>query len=467
VTAEDIRLACREGYRHIEHAKRYTTHTMGTEQGKTGGLVGAAVLAEARGERVQDVGLPTFRPFTSPVTWGAIVGARVGQHFAPVRQTPMHGWHVQRGAEFVDAGQWLRPGLYPKPSDADAWATVLREARAVREAVGICDVSTLGKIDLQGPDAAVFLDRVYANTFSTLPVGRARYGLMLREDGIVFDDGTASRLAADHFFMTTTTANAGPVMAHLEFHLQTCWPELDVQIASVTDSWASMSIAGPRAREVLQAVVRGLDLSNQAFPFMAVGDGEVASCPVRVFRISFSGELAYEIATPWGYGLRVWEAVMQAGAAFGIEPYGMEALGLLRIEKGHVAGPELNGQTTAADLGLGRMLKKRGDFIGRALAQRPGLTDPDRPRLVGVKLAQGAELRAGAQLVEAGSTTSLGWITSVTRSVELGCWIGLALLRGGTERTRLNAAFPLKNETVVVDIVSPHFVDPENVRVRG
>lgn len=259
-------------------------------------------------------------------------------------------------------------------------------------------------------------------------------------------------------------------MAHLEFHLQTTWPELDVQLASVTDTFASMSIAGPRARETLLQVVRGLDLSNQAFPFMAVGDAEVADCPVRVFRISFSGEMAYEVATPWGYGLGVWEAILQAGAAFGIQPYGVEALGLLRIEKGHVAGPELNGQTTAADLGLGRMLKPRGDFIGRALAGRPGLVDPDRPRLVGVMPSpRSTELRAGAHLVEPGTTKSLGWITSVTRSVELERWIGLALLSGAEQRigTRLQAAFPLKNESTEVEIVSPHFVDPENARVRA
>jgi sarcosine oxidase subunit alpha len=468
VTADDIRLACREGYRHIEHAKRYTTHTMGTEQGKTGGLVGAAVLAEARGEQVRDVGLPTFRPFTSPVTWGAIAGARVGREYVPQRLTPMHRWHAQHNADFVEGGNWLRPGLYRQPQDADDWAAVLREARAMRRAAGICDVSTLGKIDVQGSDAGRFLDRIYANTFSTLPVGRARYGLMLREDGMVFDDGTTSRLAPDHFFVTTTTANAGPVLAHMEFHLQTCWPELDVQIASVTDQFASMSVAGPRARDVLRAAVQDLDLSNEAFPFMAVAEARVAGCPVRVFRISFSGELAYEIATPWGYGLAVWEAVMQAGAPFGIEPYGIEALSLLRIEKGHVAGPELNGQTTAADLGLGRMLKKRGDFIGRALLQRPGLTDPGRPRLVGVMPVEpGHQLRAGAHLVAAGTTESLGWVTSVTRSVELERWIGLALLRGSKPGQRLDAAFPLKNETVAVEIVSPHFIDPENQRVRA
>ncbi len=470
VTTDDIRLACREGYRHIEHTKRYTTHTMGTEQGKTGGLVGAAVLAEARRERVQDVGLPTFRPFVTPVTWGAIAGARIGHHYAPLRLTPMHDWHARHGAQFMDAGAWLRPGFYKTAGDADDWASVLREARAVRRAVGICDVSTLGKIDVQGSEAATFLDRVYTNTMSTLPIGRARYGLMLREDGIAFDDGTVSRLAPDHFFVTTTTANAEAVLAHLEFHLQTCWPELDVQLASVTDTFASMSIAGPRARDTLLQVVRGLDLSNQSFPFMAVGDTELADCPVRLFRISFSGELAYEVATPWGYGLPVWEAILQAGATFGIQPYGVEALSLLRIEKGHVAGPELNGQTTAADLGLGRMLKPRGDFIGRVLAGRPGLTDPSRPRLVGVMPSnRTTELRAGAHLVETGTTKSLGWITSVTRSVELERWIGLALLSNPTQRigTRLQAAFPLKNETTDVEIVSPHFVDPENVRVRA
>ncbi|MCC6720244.1 MAG: sarcosine oxidase subunit alpha family protein [Acetobacteraceae bacterium] len=470
VTANDIRLAHREGYKHIEHAKRYTTHTMGTDQGKSGGLVGAAVLAAARGERVQDVGLPTFRPFTSPVTWGAIAGPHIGQQFAPTRLTALYDWHVRRGAEFMDAGQWLRPAFYPIPADADAWASVLREARAVRKTVGICDVSTLGKIDVQGADSAAFLDRLYTNTFSTLPVGRARYGLMLREDGIVFDDGTTSRLATDHFFVTTTTANAGPVMAHMEFHLQTCWPELDVQLASVSDQWAGMSIAGPKARATIGKIVQDLDLSDAAFPFMAVGDGSVRGCPVRVLRISFSGEQAYEIMTPAGYAETVWTAVLEAGEEYAITPYGLEALGLLRIEKGHVAGSELNGQTTAADLGLGRMVKKRGDFVGRALSQRPGLTDPDRPVLVGIRPATRHDrLRAGAHLVTPGSTESLGWITSVTRAVELEGWIGLAMLRGGAARqgSRMQAAFPMLDETVEVEITSPHFVDAENLRVRG
>jgi sarcosine oxidase subunit alpha len=470
VTADDIRLAEREGYRHIEHAKRYTTHTMGTDQGKSGGLVGAAVLAAARGERVQDIGLPTFRPFTSPVTWGAIAGPYIGKHFEPTHLTALHDWHVRRGAVFMDTGQWLRPAYYPVASDKDAWASVLREARAARQGVAVCDVSTLGKIDVQGKDAATFLDRLYINTFSNLAIGRARYGLMLREDGIVFDDGTTSRLADDHYFVTTTTANAGPVMQHMQFYLQTVWPDLDVTLASVTDQWAAMSIAGPKSRATIGKIVEGLDISNEAFPFMAVGDATVRGHPVRVFRISFSGEMAYEIATPAGYADRVWTAVMEAGSEFGIEPYGIEALGLLRIEKGHVAGSELNGQTTATDLGLGKMFKKRGDFVGRALATRPGLTDPSRPRLVGVRAVNpDRQIRAGAHLVVGGSTSSQGWITGVTRAVELEGWIGLAMLRDGEARhgIRMRAVSPLHGESVEVDIVSPHFVDPENRRVRA
>ncbi|BBK34028.1 N-methylglutamate dehydrogenase subunit C [Stella humosa] len=469
VTTADIRLAHREGYTHIEHAKRYTTHAMATDQGKTGGLVGAAVLAEARGLPVEAVGMPTYRPYVSPITWGAVAGHHTGRDFAPIRRTMLHDWHARRGAEFMEAGLWLRPAFYPRPGEA-VWDAIVREGRAVRTAVGICDVSTLGKIDLQGADAGLFLDRLYMNTFSTLPVGKARYGLMLREDGLVLDDGTTSRLAPDHFFVTTTTANAGRVMEHMEFHAQTVWPELDVQFASVTDHWASMSVAGPQARRTLAKVVEGLDLADAALPFMGVADATLAGCPIRIFRISFSGELAFEVATPAGYALPVWEAILAAGAEFGIEPYGVEALGLLRIEKGHVAGAELNGQTTARDVGLERMAKKRGDFVGRVLAERPGLADPSRPRLVGVRpVVPEQQIRAGAHLVEAGSQHSLGWISSITRSVEPGGWVGLALLTDGAARhgQRLHAAFPLYGESVEVEITSPHFVDPENARVRA
>ncbi|MEO3475552.1 sarcosine oxidase subunit alpha family protein [Roseomonas sp. CAU 1739] len=468
VTANDIRLAHREGFSHIEHAKRYTTHAMGTDQGKTGGIVGAAVLAEARGEPVAKVGLPRFRPYTAPITWGAMAGGEVGQHFQPVRRTSLHATHDAHGTVWMDAGIWKRPAYYPKPEDVDAWASVKREARAVRDRVGICDVSTLGKIAVEGPGAATFLDRVYANTFSTLPVGRARYGLMLREDGIVFDDGTTSRIGPERFFVTTTTAQAGPVMQHLEFHLASAWPDLDVSLASVTDQWAAIAIAGPKARDVIAGIVQGIDLSNDAFPFMAVADCVAAGVKARLFRISFSGELAYEIAMPAGYAAHVWQAAMAAGAAHGIEPYGVEALGLLRIEKGHVAGSELNGQTTAHDLGLGRMLKKKGDFIGRVLAQRPGLTDPSRPRLVGLRSADPErQIRAGSHLLVDG--TDQGWITSATQSVVDPGWIGLGMLREGEARigSTILAANPLLGEEVPVRVVSPHGYDPENLRVRA
>ncbi len=468
VTADDIRLAHREGFSHIEHAKRYTTHAMGTDQGKIGGIVGAAVLAEARGEPVAKVGLPRFRPYTAPITWGAMAGGEVGRHFQPVRRTALHAMHDALGAVWMDAGLWKRPAYYPKPEDVDAWASVKREARAVRQRVGICDVSTLGKIAVEGPDAATFLDRVYANTFSTLPVGRARYGLMLREDGIVFDDGTTSRIGPERFFVTTTTAQAGPVMQHLEFHLASAWPDLDVSLASVTDQWAAMAIAGPKAREVVAGVVQGIDLSNDAFPFMAVSDCLAAGVPARLFRISFSGEMAYEIAMPAGYAAHVWQAAMAAGAAHGIEPYGMEALGLLRIEKGHVAGSELNGQTTAHDLGLGRMLKKKGDFIGRVLAQRPGMMDPSRPHLVGLRSVDPQrQIRAGSHLVVDGA--SQGWISSATQSVVDPGWIGLGLLRDGVALigTEIRAANPLLGEDVPVRVVTPHGYDPENRLVRA
>ena len=472
VTSDDIRLAHREGYTHIEHAKRYTTHSMATDQGKTSGLLGVAVLAEARGESIEKVGVPTYRPYVSPVTWGALAGRDVGHHLQPVRRTPLHHWHVRNHGIFLETGLWLRP-LYYSATRETGWEPILKEARAVRQAVGIFDVSTLGKIDVQGRDAGTFLDRLYTNTFSTLAVGRARYGLMLREDGMMFDDGTTSRLSETRYLMTTTTAKAAEVLAHMEFHHQTVWPELDVHYCTVTDQWAQMSVAGPKTRLALQGCVEGLDLSNEAFPFMGVGEATIAGCPVRIYRVSFSGEMAYEVATPAGYGERVWEAILEAGKPHGILPYGLEALGLLRIEKGHVAGPELNGQTTARDLGFEKMMKKKGDFIGRVNGERPALMAPDRPRLVGIRAVDPSfekRLRGGAHIVEKpDSKASLGWCTSITRSVELERWLGLAMIRQGPERIgqRLYATYPLKNEVVEVEVCSPHHVDPENLRVRA
>jgi heterotetrameric sarcosine oxidase alpha subunit len=472
VTADDIRLAVREGYVDVQHAKRYTTHAMATDQGKSGGLVGVAILAAARGEPIEKVGLPTYRPYTSPVTWGAFAGRNVGKHFTPIRRTAMHDWHVRHGAIFQETGLWLRP-LYYTTTGETGWDPILREARAVRKAVGICDVSTLGKIDVQGPDAGKFLDRLYINTFSTLAVGKARYGVMLREDGFVFDDGTVTRLGPEHYFVTTTTAKAAEVLELMEFASQVLWPDLDVQFCTITDQWAQMSVAGPKARTTLARCVSGADLSNEALPFMGTATGTIAGCPVRLYRVSFSGELAYEVSTPAGYGEQVWQAIIDAGRTDGILPYGLEALAVLRVEKGHVAGPEINGQTTARDLGFAKMIKKKGDFIGRVLAERPALLDPDRPTLVGIR-ALGHDfdkrLRGGAHLVsDPDGRESLGWVTSVTRSVELDKWVGLAMLKRGSDRVgqRLFATFPLKNEVVEVEITSPHHVDPENARVRA
>ena len=468
VTTEDVRLAAREGYEHVEHMKRYTTHGMATDQGRSGGLVGSAVLATARGVSVSDVGQSKPRPFVQPIPFAALAGGEVREHYKPKRRLPLHDWHESAGATFALTGIWLRPLVYsPQPG----WDPVLKEARKVRSGVGITDVSTLGKIDVRGPDAARFLDFVYANTFSTLAVGRARYGIMLREDGMLFDDGTTARLGAEHFLITTTTANAAAVLEHLEFHLQASCPQFNVLLTDVGDHWAQFALAGPRAREVLMRVVSGLDVSNAAFPFMAAAAVNIAGIAARLFRISFSGELAFELAVPARHALSAWLALLEAGRAADIAPYGLDALNTLRIEKGHVTGAELNGNTTAGDLGFGRLLKQSSDFIGRALAQRPGMLAPDRQQLVGVRpLDSTQRLRNGAQLVvQTAPAASLGFITSSTPSTQSDAWVGLALLAGGRERMgqRMIAASPIHGENAEVEIVSPHHLDPENSRVRA
>ncbi len=468
VTAADVRLSFREGYEHVEHMKRFTTHGMATDQGRIGGLVGSAVLAQARGVPLSEVGQVRPRPFAQPVPFAALAGGEVREHFRPKRRLPLHDWHEAAGATFVAIGLWLRPLVY---SRQQGWGAVLNEARAVRRSVGITDVSTLGKIDVQGADAARFLDFIYANSFSTLAVGRARYGIMLREDGMLLDDGTTSRLAPEHFLVTTTTASAAATLEHMEFHLQALCPRLDALLTDVGDQWAQFAVAGPRSREVVAAVVAGLDLSNEAFPFMAASAATIAGVAGRVFRISFSGELAYELAVPAGHALAVWSALLEAGKPFRISPYGLDALNTLRIEKGHVTAAELNGNTSADDLGLQRMLKKHGDFIGRALSQRSGLAAPDRLQLVGVRpLGRTHRLRNGLQLVAPEApTTSLGYVTSATPSVELDGWVGLALVAGGRRRLgeRLIGTSPVHDEAVEIEIVSPHMLDPENLRVRA
>ena len=403
-------------------------------------------------------------------------GGDTGTHFRPRRLTPTHDWASRQGAVFVEVGQWMRAQYFPRAGETTWRQTVDREVLATRTGVGICDVTTLGKIDVQGADAGAFLDRVYCNAMASLKVGKARYGLMLREDGFVMDDGTTSRLGDTHFLMTTTTANAAKVMRHLEFCRQVLWPDLDVRLASVSEQWAQAAIAGPRARDLLRGVVDPEhDLSDAAMPYLSaravtVGGGVAA----RLFRISFSGELAYELAVPADYGDAMMRALMASGADYGVTPYGTEALGVLRIEKGHVAGSELNGQTTARDLGLGRMMSTKKDFIGRLMAGRAALVEPERPSLVGLRPVEAdARLRAGAHFLREGAAATMendeGYMTSVAYSPHLQSWIGLGLLRGGPARIgeRVRAYDPVRNGDVVVQICSPVFVDPEGVRLHA
>jgi len=472
VTAEDVGLAYREGYRSVEHLKRYTTLGMGTDQGRTSNVNGLAIMAGHRGEAIPAVGTTTFRqPFT-PIPMGAVAGANADDHIAPTRTSPLYHWHKEHGASFAPAGQWLRPEGYPKPGETLDQATQ-REARQVRENAGIVDVSTLGKIDLQGRDALEFLNRVYINGFSNLAVGKCRYGVMLRDDGIVDDDGTVTRLAENRYLITTTTLHAGPVMSRLEYLAQVDWPELDVHLLSVTDDWAGIALAGPRSRDVLTKLTQA-DVSDTTLPFMGYLEMTVAEVPVRLFRISFSGELAYEINMAPAHMLHVWEALLDAGEDTGIITYGGEAMNVLRIEKGHVVGGELNGRTTADGLGFGKMMSAKKPFIGQVLARREGLTHDDARQLVGLVPADGrSRIPRGAQLVAGTAApppvTMLGEVTSQCVSPNLGHPIALALVNGGRRRhgETLQAHSPLTGETVSVTITHPIFIDPQGERLRG
>lgn len=476
VTVKDVTLAHREGYRSVELLKRYTTLGMATDQGKNSNMAGLAIMAELTGQGIGATGTTLFRPPYSPVAIGAIAGHHRGKDFRPTRPTPSHAWAQEQGAVFVEAGQWLRAQYFPKPGESDWLQSVVREVNATRASVGLIDVSTFGKIDVQGPDAGAFLDRVYINTFSTLGVGKARYGVMLREDGMVMDDGTTARLAENHFIMTTTTANAAKVYQHLEFCLQVLWPELDVQLASVSEQWAQISISGPRSRDVLAQVVDApLDVSNAGLPYMGAVQGTVmGGVKARIFRLSFAGELGYEIAVPARQGEALTRALMAAGAPFGITPYGTEALGVMRVEKGHVSGSELTGQTTARDLGLGRMASTKKDYIGRVMSQRPAMLEPDRPILAGFKPVDTTKrIRAGAHFLGLGKPGTVehdeGYMTAAIFSPTVGHWIGLGLIRRGTERhgERVRAYDPVRGEDIEVEICDPGFVDPKGERLRG
>ncbi len=472
VTIKDVKVAHQEGYRSVEHLKRYTTLGMGTDQGKTSNINALALMAEYRGITIPEAGTTTFRPPYAPLTMGAIAGRMVGSHFRPVRRSPLHDWHEKNGAAFIDAGLWKRAWYYAWAGASPETAYV-KEMELVRRGVGLADVSTLGKIDIQGPDAAEFLNRVYVNGFARLPVGKVRYGVMLNDDGVVLDDGTTARISEDQFYMTTTTAQAGEVMSWLEYLLQCHWTDLDVQVASLTDEWAGMAVSGPRAREALQLAFPDADLSSEALPYMGCKDMMFDGVTVRLLRMSFSGELAYEVHVGADHAISLWEHILKAAAPTGIRPYGLEALASLRIEKGHVAGLELDHRNTLDDLGLGKMAGKEKDYVGRALRFREDCQSPERWSLVGLELMEpDKKLRGGAILFAASDEIKghgRGYITSVTWSTELYKFIALGLYDGGLrhEGEEIVAAFPLKNEQARLKIVSPHFIDREGVRLHA
>jgi heterotetrameric sarcosine oxidase alpha subunit len=472
VTLDDVRLAQREGYESVEHLKRYTTLGMGTDQGKTSNLNALALIAELRGASIPAVGTTTFRPPYTPVAIGALAGRAVGAHFKPTRRTPMHDWHVKNGAEMIEVGLWMRPWYY-KSAGQTVSEAYIREMELVRKNAGIVDISTLGKIDVQGPDAVELLNRVYVNNWSNLAVGRVRYGVMLRDDGMVLDDGTVSRLDTHRFFMTTSTAQAGEVLSWLEFLLQTAWRDLRAHVTSVTDDFAGMAVSGPKSRAILQSAFPSIDLSNEALAHMGVVEGVWCNIPLRFARLSYSGELAYEVYVPSPQGGFVWERILAAGDSFDLQPYGVECLGALRIEKGHVAGPEIDGRTTLDDLGLSGMASKKKRFVGDVLRQRPAIADPGRRRLVGLEcLEPGKRLRGGAILFASGETAAghgRGHVTSVTYSPTLDRYIALALYEGGLshEGEEVVAAYPVKRESTRARIVSPVFLDPEGERLRA
>ncbi|AFO86863.1 sarcosine oxidase subunit alpha family protein [Phaeobacter inhibens] len=473
VTVKDICQAGRENFRSVEHMKRYTTQGMATDQGKSSNVVALAVLAEATGRSIPETGTTTFRPPYVPVPIGVMGAGAEDQGFAPRRLLTSHRLAEDMGAHMMEVGLWYRASYFPKPGETHWRQSCDREVGYVRNAVGVADVSTLGKIDIQGPDAARLLNYVYANGFAKLKPGRVRYGLMLREDGFVMDDGTTACLAPNHYVMTTTTAAAGQVMAHLEFVTQALHPDWDVRINSVTEQWAQFSVAGPKARTLLQELL-GTAFEPADWPFMACGEIALGEVSARLFRISFSGEEAYELAVPARYGESLFGELLRRAEGLGGGAYGLEALNVLRIEKGFLTHAEINGTATLHDLGFGGMLASGKPCVGRELAQREGLTARDRMRLVGIKpIGAVQQLTAGAHLFDPQDPVERahdqGYVTSVCYAPTLGHMIGLALIKAGPNR--IGDPIRMVDHTAGLDtlceIVEPVFFDPEGERARG
>jgi len=472
VVATDIYLAVREGYDSIEHVKRYTMLGFGTDQGKLGNINGMAILADALGQTIPETGTTTFRPNYTPVSFGLYAGREVGEFFDPVRRTCVHEWYVERGAVFEDAGTWKRPQYFPMTGE-DMNAAVARECRAVRNAVGVLDASTLGKIDVQGPDAVTLLNWIYTNSWNSLDIRKCRYGLMLDENGMVFDDGVTARLAENHFLMSTTTGGAARVLNWMERWLQTEWPHLKVYLTSVTDHFATFTVAGPFARDVLQRVCSNIDFSVPAFPFMSLRDGTVAGVDARIMRISFSGELSYEVNVPAKVGRGVWEALMAAGAEYGITPYGTEAMHVLRAEKGYiVVGQDTDASVMPHDLGMDTLIAKEKDFLGKRSLTRTHTGADNRKQLVGL-LAKDPSfvVPEGSQILNEPSRASvapiIGHVTSSYMSPTLDRSIALALVQGGRKRAGQEVVIASPSaKHISATITKPVFYDPEGTRLR-
>ena len=473
VTVKDVKQAAVENFRSVEHMKRYTTQGMATDQGKNSNVGALAVLADATGRGISETGTTTFRPPFSPVSIGAMGAGAEGKGFKPERFTTSHNASAERSAPTIEAGLWHRPSYFPKAGENTWLESCNREVTMVREAVGVCDVSTLGKIDIQGPDAGRLLDFAYTNMFSTLKLGRVRYGLMLREDGTVMDDGTTARLGENHYVMTTTTAAAGEVMKHLEFITQALRPEWDVRFTSVTEQWAQFAVAGPKARDLLNGVLDA-PVDDASMPYMSCGPVSVGGVQGRLFRISFSGEHAYEIAVPSRYGDAMFRELTAHAEALDGGPYGMEALNVLRIEKGFITHAEIHGRTTAYDVGMQGMVSRKKDCIGKPMSTRPGLMEADRERLVGLKpVSSGEQLTAGAHLFNTGDPAvrekDQGYVTSVGHSPTLGHMIALGFLKRGPERygEKIRLVDHMRGIETECEVVNPVFFDPEGGRLRG
>jgi sarcosine oxidase, subunit alpha len=473
VTTRDLALATREGFQSIEHVKRYTTTGMATDQGKTSNLNAMAIVAENLGIAIPQVGFTTFRMPYTPVSFGSFAGTSRGDLFDPVRTTPIHPWAQAKAAVFENVGLWKRARYFPRGGE-DMHGAVARECRAVRSACGLFDASTLGKIEVVGPDAEEFMNRMYINNWSNLGIGRSRYGILLREDGFIYDDGVVARIGTDRFHVTTTTGGAPRVLALMEDYRQTEWPELKVWLTSTTEQWAVIAVQGPKSRQVLESLVEGLDISAAAWPHMSVGRGRICGVPMLLFRVSFTGELGFEINVPADFGLSVWEAVHAAGQAHGITEYGTETMHVLRAEKGYIiVGQDTDGTVTPDDAGLSWAIgKSKADFVGKRSLERASMKSTDRKQLVGLRTKDpGITLEEGSQVAAKSGQKPpmdlIGHVTSSYASSVLGHSIALALIEGGRGRLGQTLYVPMPDGDLEVEVASPVFYDPAGARINA